>query len=1040
MFGWTRRNTRDERWALPPFAIPTHWIDTTPVESTDKPCHLASLDMQVRVSGLYADVTETIVLYNPNRRDISVDIAIPMPDRAVVSGYGLDIDGQIVDGVVVPKEQARIAFETEQRIGADPGLVEAVKGNVYRTRVYPVPRRKSRTVKLRYVAPLLVQEGTGAFLDVPMPAELIGERTVQIDVELLECPMPELSGVKNAQFKDCGVFWKAESHERGVVPESNIYVTLPKLPTSFALVERDEAGDVWFEASECVPDDEIAAVPSLSSLTVLWDASGSRAGVDHEAELELLRGYCAAEGVESYRLLVFGDQVEPAREFAAADELLAYIGALRYDGGSDFQVLAQALAALPETDGAGACVLFTDGMDTLASEVVAFPGERKVLAVVSGTQRDAEALRRACGGLVFDVCAAPKSAEALAKALFCSNLLSGVAGEGVAEVLGIGSGADGRFSVVGKLVAPSANVSFSNTGTEFALAAENARDGGTIARAWAAMRVAQLSTRADENADELLSLGRRFGVVSPATSLLVLETLDQWLRYDIEPPATWESMHNAWEAQREGRMQVSSEQAVARYHVEDLKRAWAELKEWWERDFTRLEPPVRPGGRRFCHRCGAQLDAGSFFCATCGVRVPGARLEEEVHRRSMPDGAPDVMLRRAVDSVPMAGGMPDFDDRELFLMADSAPMRTEAMPDSSPAMACTAASAYESDSAMAWEERDGVDGTTASVKVQPWMPDADYLCALDDAFDDGLEAARDAYFQERATHATSPSFFIDCAGWFLEHDDAMFGLRVLSNLAELRIENAALLRVMAWRLREAGELERALIVLRRVLKLRPEDSQSHRDLALVLDELARKAFGEGDEDLARQRAEEAGAFYRKIALTPWQRRAQSIGLFAVEEYNVLRAWADAQTWKIAPRLESLGAEFEGVLDCDLRITLAWDADETDVDLHVTEPSGEEAYYGNRLTHDGGRVSEDITDGYGPELYEIHRAFDGDYVIRAHYYASHQQTIFGPASCTLTVYTDWGRPTQTQQVTSTRLEREHEMVHVGVATYGSTSQQ
>jgi len=287
---------------------------------------------------------------------------------------------------------------------------------------------------------------------------------------------------------------------------------------------------------------------------------------------------------------------------------------------------------------------------------------------------------------------------------------------------------------------------------------------------------------------------------------------------------------------------------------------------------------------------------------------------------------------------------------------------------------------------------------------------------------------------------SSPSFFIDCAGWFLEHDDAAFGLRVLSNLAELRIEDAALLRVMAWRLREAGELERALTVLRRVLKLRPEDSQSHRDIALVLDELARKAFGEGNESLARERAEEAGAFYRKIALTPWQRRAQSIGLFAVEEYNVLRAWADAQTWETAPQLESLGAEFEGVLDCDLRITLAWDADETDVDLHVTEPSREEAYYGNRLTHDGGRVSEDIADGYGPELYEIHHALDGDYVIRAHYYASHQQTIFGPASCTLTVYTDWGRPTQTQQVTSTRLEHEHEMVHVGVATYGSSERE
>ena len=160
-----------------------------------------------------------------------------------------------------------------------------------------------------------------------------------------------------------------------------------------------------------------------------------------------------------------------------------------------------------------------------------------------------------------------------------------------------------------------------------------------------------------------------------------------------------------------------------------------------------------------------------------------------------------------------------------------------------------------------------------------------------------------------------------------------------------------------------------------------------------------------------------------------------MGLLAVEEYNVLRAWASTLEWKAAPELPSLGEDLEGVPDCDLRITLAWDADETDVDIHVTEPSGEEAYYGHRLTFSGGRVSEDITDGFGPEQYEIRAAREGIYTIRAHYYASHQQTIFGPATCTLTVYTDWGRPNQERTITTTRLERAKEMTLVGTASYG-----
>lgn len=984
MSGATGQNEMAGTPVLPIPMIPVRWIDTEPVERQDKPCTISSLDLAVHVSGLYADVSQTMVISNPNERDLSVDLSIPMPDRAIVCGYALDVDGQMVNGVVVPKEKARMAFETEQRIGADPGLVEAVKGNRYRTRVYPVPARKTRTVQLRYVTPLLVVDGRAAFLDAPMPAERLGERRVRIDVELLECPTPELSGINDAQFKELGTCWSVEANESDVAPESGIRVALPALPDAFCAVERDAKGKWWFCASEKAPRSGEEA-PAVTSLTVLWDASGSRAALNHDGELELLRGYCASESIKSYRLISFSNHAEDALEFDNADELLDHIGSLRYDGGSDFQALAEALVELPETDGS-ACVIFTDGMDTLSGKAVSFPKGLKVLAVVSGKDRDFESLRQACAGLAFDLAAAPKTADELARTLFCPSFLSGIRGEGVADVLGIGSGADGRYTVVGRLASTSADIVFENTGTTFALDAQSARKGSTIAHAWAAQRVALLSPRADENADELLKLGRRFGVVSPVTSLLVLESLEQWLRYDIEPPISWKSMHILWRRQRRKMMLVSSDEELAARHLDALKFSWAEVLKWWNKDYPEPKREDR---------------IGSGDPQPCSASMPAMPMEEGFVDFTAYGSSSEILDDGAVEEC-------------SFAMADYA---------------------EESESDGASPSDDGATQARASIAIQAWMPNADYLAALDEALPDGFASVQEAYFQQRAQHALSPSFFIDCAGWFMANGEGAFGLRVLTNLAELRIEDAALLRVMAWRLREAGELERSLGVLRRVLKLRPEDSQSHRDIALVLDELARKAYASGDEDAARELAEEAGRFYRETALTPWQRRPMAIGLFAVEEYNVLRAWASAQTWKVAPELESLGEGLEGVLDCDLRITLAWDADETDIDIHVTEPSGEEAYYGHRFTSSGGRVSEDITDGYGPELYEIRKARDGVYTIRAHYYASHQQTVFGPASCTLTIYTDWGRPTQGQQITSTRLESEKEMIHVGTAAYG-----
>ena len=119
----------------------------------------------------------------------------------------------------------------------------------------------------------------------------------------------------------------------------------------------------------------------------------------------------------------------------------------------------------------------------------------------------------------------------------------------------------------------------------------------------------------------------------------------------------------------------------------------------------------------------------------------------------------------------------------------------------------------------------------------------------------------------------------------------------------------------------------------------------------------------------------------------------------------------------------------------MRVVMAWDADETDVDLHVTEPSGEEAYYGHRRTRSGGDVSKDITDGYGPEEYLLRKAPAGAYRIRAHYYASHQQAVFGPATVTATIFTDWGRANQTFQTLSIRLDKAREMIDLGEVSIG-----
>src|SRR5206468_5776733 len=79
---------------------------------------------------------------------------------------------------------------------------------------------------------------------------------------------------------------------------------------------------------------------------------------------------------------------------------------------------------------------------------------------------------------------------------------------------------------------------------------------------------------------------------------------------------------------------------------------------------------------------------------------------------------------------------------------------------------------------------------------------------------------------------------------------------------------------------------------------------------------------------------------------------------------------------------------------DLRVTISWNTDNTDVDLWVIEPDGTKCFYQHQQTRNGGELSQDQTQGYGPERYQIRDAPKGEYRIVVHYYSANPNLLAG----------------------------------------------
>lgn len=176
-----------------------------------------------------------------------------------------------------------------------------------------------------------------------------------------------------------------------------------------------------------------------------------------------------------------------------------------------------------------------------------------------------------------------------------------------------------------------------------------------------------------------------------------------------------------------------------------------------------------------------------------------------------------------------------------------------------------------------------------------------------------------------------------------------------------------LLRVNAARLAETP--------LRRALAQRPDRVNGYRHLALML-------WQDGREEEAARVLEDA----TRRTFPGWYRDAQRV---VNEELGyVLRAWM-AKEPRRAAQIRGEAAEFHVDLERRdaLRVTLAWDADGNDVDLHVVDPAGEEVYYAHQQSEQGLELYEDVTQGFGPEVVRAPKLVPGTYHVGVTYFSA-----------------------------------------------------
>lgn len=938
---------------FPPFPPP---VIKLPDASQCMPIEVRSVDINVSIAGILAETTVKMTFHNPNPRVLEGELVFPLPPNATVSGYALDINNAMVDGVIVPKDKARVVFEEITRQGIDPGLVEHAAGNQFKTRVYPLNPNGTRTVSVSYVSTVtLVKEKNtmAAYYVQPLrfPNKLDSFK-LNMKVAAAQKPPQVVAGqLANLQFKNWETAYVASTELKDIELTEDLYVAVMTRPEQSFVTQKAPDNETYFAFNKVLAP--VSETSVQRPFFVLWDASYSRSKSDHSREYQFLK--LILKDQKDIPLVLFRNKPEKPVICKNADELLKHIQSAVYDGGTN---LAQALECIPDKVNA---LLFSDGFDTFSLSTPSFNKPNASLsAFYSDKDQNAPVLKgltAKTGGIDINLNTnSPEQAIALYNAP--RTVVTAVKADTIDLAKDIAWNLDGdKLAIAGKLPQNVKNVSITlsvngKLQTITLPVADSAlQDGKLVKTNYGNLKIASLIA---ENADDatLTQAGVFFNLVTPTTSLLVLDNLGQYLKYSIRPPDCLPEWQAEYDKRHQDKKVKNDDFTLEPNNMKYVQTLWDKLVAWHKKDFPKTAtaqqlPPQARAERAAAPEAAAAMEDGAMV---------GATFNAVAHSR-----APMAMsAERRTAKAKSAGG-------RVTLPGGSRPTTT----------------------------------------LKPWKPDTPYLKQLQENKNNAYET----YLKERNTYGDAPSFYMDCADFFIEAKQTDTAVRVLSTIAELEHSNKQLLRILAYKLRFIGELKHATVLFQKVLKLAPEEPQSYRDLALVLDD--------------QERFQEAADQYMMLVNHKFNRRFPEIEAIALTELNRVIARANQKNITIKNVPESLVHN----IDTDIRIVLNWDADMTDMDLWTIDPFNVKCYYGYRNTPTGGYNSCDFTQGYGPEIFMIRNAIKGTYKIQANYYGSHSQKVLGPVTLYTEIYTNYGRPDEKREVITYRLTGRREVVDV-----------
>lgn len=967
------------RVTLPPVITRIPRITT---RSDYKQMVIQDLSVKTNIIGNIATTTYEMTILNPNAATLEAEFTFPLTENQTVAAVALDINGKMRDGVVVEKEKARQTFEAVVRQGADPLLVEKTSGNQFKTRIYPFSPNGTR--KIRIVLEEALNKKDGAyFYELPLTfGQKLANFYLDIEIPTESEDLPEIAtNIPGFKFNKSGAVIRSEFSAKDYKLNNTLSFKIPVVQKEQVFTHNQGNRTYFYGTFDAQKSTKNKVLPK--NLAIIWDASLSGSKRDIAREKALLLAYLKKIKNVNVNFIPFNIEQGKTQKFTIKNgdtsALKKHLDKIVYDGATKFNTLK-----LNEVK-ADELLMFTDGITTFAKDDPLILPQKPLYIISSSNEFEPEKLKgwanQTFGGFI-NLNTLDEN-QALDKLMHQPLRIIKYKKDHLSEVYPvIGTEVDGNVSFAGIL-----------KGEKGELEIDLGYDENNITQT----HKMALQKGGDNSAVARLWAIQKINYLSQEPKKNKDTILKLGQKYSIVTDNTsllvLENASDYWRYHitppEDLRAEYDRLQKNANMEEKLIKdSAWDEaltmakrVKEWWQKSFDINQVKHQKYEQLKAQSTSQpQIDSLEYSMdAAVAIETPRAMADVGFVERAV---ASSGVVRRRVS---VSNGS----------VADAAIMASEGHVVAKPA----------------------AQQPQGKIQIKAWDPETPYLKILKASKDKELYTD---YLKLKTGYADQPSFYFDIVDEFIRRGQNEKAMIVLSNISEMQLDNVELIRVAANKLIQMGQTTVAVELFEKITELRGEDPQSFRDLALAYqaDGQYQKAFD---------------TFYH-IMETHWVRFNEIKQIVFVEMNNLLALHPEIDT-------KDMNKEFIFAMPVDIRIVLGWSTDNTDIDLHVVDPIGEECYYGHKETQIGGRYPHDFTQGFGPEEFMLKKAANGKYVVRTNNFGDHRQSISGPSTLYLDLYTNYGREDQKHERLLVRAGQVKDKNEIGDITWsGNTDEE